>query len=789
MNIEPVNHVAGGSGSTSAGLRNWLDTKKKRVNSIYSHSTSYKKPRNPKVGISVIDSSAGLLGLANIGDVDDKFLKSWDSKIKSKVSSIDSLLDLENMKNTVAEEISYPNLDISVIDDIKNDIMFRKMCTCTYVLDLSPKTPLFDVLSGNENMVALLSPKFKDSNQLPSIKSRVSNKRNFEPVKSFTLDIELLALPGKSVSNKLIAIKKIFYRVDGFGEVLTLSKFPRIVRASFTSEFSINKTKKLAICEKIIVNNDLRKVNNHSNQKVIIKEISVDLFRSAIESVFAKFGKIQALVKFELSEVASSDSVQVALAIKDKQFWVFRDQHKTLLYTLPVGITAYNLSGLLDSYDGKTCFIGHNSSFYVHDKCVVICFADETSKLAAIRSVSQVVTDQDRVCLAGIYKKKQASIARLISFGGKTWAQVAGELLADQVSGILVKLGSLELVLLAAASDVSPPKVSVTVAPGLDSDMVLDGELTVSISSPLVVNNTATTISPSSSKVLTTKVGGLESKMVALEVLVEFVLEKLDHLCSVWKIATCNIRDMNNSVKQYDIICWHKESNNLISIVTEIKLKGKICPWIMNKFNGFQVFTSGLNSGHMGFGIVIVMDISLTRHECKISEVPGRLLSIKLLFKNKLSVSILGLYAGASSVAWFFQAGKINSLIAKTVNKSSFIVLDDATSVNAEMFANEFATTVKLSDLDVMYAEEACVKAAINKRIESFESDKNHTIRSVLECPFHKVVLDYLVPLEYVFNDAFSGVMCPVGVDKLLGMVSNFPEDKAAGLSGISNEL
>ncbi|KAG9286461.1 hypothetical protein G9A89_014627 [Geosiphon pyriformis] len=97
--------------------------------------------------------------------------------------------------------------------------------------------------------------------------------------------------------------------------------------------------------------------------------------------------------------------------------------------------------------------------------------------------------------------------------------------------------------------------------------------------------------------------------------------------------------------------------------------------------------------------------------------------------------------------------------------------------------------------------------------MESFELDKGYIIRSVLEYPFRKVVLDHLVvddkltrkcrvmsdisdewscqyrPLEYVFDDAFSGIMCSVDVDELLGVVSNLPEGKAAGLSGILNEL
>ncbi|KAG9288344.1 hypothetical protein G9A89_021375 [Geosiphon pyriformis] len=115
--------------------------------------------------------------------------------------------------------------------------------------------------------------------------------------------------------------------------------------------------------------------------------------------------------------------------------------------------------------------------------------------------------------------------------------------------------------------------------------------------------------------------------------------------------------------------------DNLVSIFTESKLKEKVCLWLADKFDGVRVFTSGLNSGSSGAGMLIVVNSSLAKHICKISEVPGRLLSIKLLFKNKLSVSILGLYAGMSPVAWFFQAGEINSLIAKAINESSFVIL------------------------------------------------------------------------------------------------------------------
>ncbi|KAG9286456.1 hypothetical protein G9A89_014622 [Geosiphon pyriformis] len=490
--------------STSAELRTQSNNKKKvHVESVYSYGLLYKKSKTLGTIDGVVDSLTGPVSgnVLQAGNLKQKM--SWGSEVESKDASVKKVSDLENIGNMI------------------------------YVLKQPLKKPSFNVMSD-----------------LLSAKSHGLKKRSFEPVKSFVLNIEIAAISEKNV---------------------------KIIRSSFISELSLNKTKELVICEKILVNNDVRKLGIYSNQKIIVKKISIDLLRSAQK----------ALIEFDLSEVVSSvvskwsvlmgkNSVQVALAVKDKQFWVLRNQHRALFYTLPVGTTVYDLSGLLNSYSEKICFIGHNPSSYVHDRCAVICFADETSKLAAIR-FKWMVTDQDQVCLAGIYKKKQAFIVHPVSFSGKTWAQVAGgfsfhvaplvsfgaissfaaknslfastlpdtynlyghlaflecslELLANQISGILVKLGSLKLVSLAVASGVSLSKVPVTVVSDLDSDMILDGKYMVYTPSLLVVNDTATTISPSSSKVLTTKVSGLESKIVALEVSVESVLEKLDYLC------------------------------------------------------------------------------------------------------------------------------------------------------------------------------------------------------------------------------------------------------------------
>ncbi|KAG9288967.1 hypothetical protein G9A89_015516 [Geosiphon pyriformis] len=118
---------------------------------------------------------------------------------------------------------------------------------------------------------------------------------------------------------------------------------------------------------------------------------------------------------------------------------------------------------------------------------------------------------------------------------------------------------------------------------------------------------------------------------------------------------------MNNSAKQEDIIHWHKNMGNVISV-------------IMNKFDGIQVFTSGLESGYLGAGVTIIMNASLAKHVCKVSEVFGRLISVKLIFKNKLSVTVLGLYTDIILKKRLVHSHVVNLMVAEALNSSTFVI-------------------------------------------------------------------------------------------------------------------
>ncbi|KAG9285703.1 hypothetical protein G9A89_002270 [Geosiphon pyriformis] len=375
-----------------------------------------------------------------------------------------------------------------------------------------------------------------------------------------------------------------------------------------------------------------------------------------------------------------------------------------------------------------------------------------------------VVTSQDQICLANIYRKKHVPITHPVSFGGKTWAQITSNspfcvtsLVASGVglildvkpllmaSGIVKKLSFIELVPLTSPSCVFPLAVSTPVGSVGDSDMALDGGLTLFVSSFSGANKSTVVLSSSSSKVLTSKVG-LESKMSALEASIGSVLVRLDLLCSNSSI--------NVPAKQADIVHWHVSSGNMVFFVTKTKLRSSAGPWIKDKFDGIRIFTSGLDVGHLGTGIAVIMNNSLARHVSKVDEIPGQVVSVQLLFKSKFSVTVLGLYAGAS---------EINSIIVKTVNTSTFIILggDFNKSRSGRSASFRFCLGLGLHN-------SRGVKKTINYIL-------------VGENLFFTVAKHCIGPVSEFFDTDHSAIMVLVGLGGLLDLVGDLFSDAKAG--------
>ncbi|KAG9299548.1 hypothetical protein G9A89_020719 [Geosiphon pyriformis] len=406
---------------------------------------------------------------------------------------------------------------------------------------------------------------------------------------------------------------------------------------------------------------------------------------------------------------------------------------RALLFTLPIEMMVHDLETLLEKSGGKICIINRSLKTGNRIHCAVIGFEfnnnlESTFHIEPIfgrfdhsalecdipvvfpsgppRTFKKIASDEHCLQLAKLYEKKGVLISYPIAFGGKFWAQVVSfvgpsngphfssgssasfplsdasgsnigsplisdnnsslnahlailecslELLMDRVSGILKKLSDMKLVLMVTFFSVFSLVTSPSLVLHLDVDMTVD-DMSLASAPPLsAVDDVIHGFSSSFSKILASKVSKLESKMVSFEVLIGSVLERLDCLCSS-AVATCNVRGMNNPAKQENIVRWHKDIDNLVSIFMETKLKNKACPWLVDKFDDVCVFSSGLNSGYVGADVAIVINRFLAKYVYKISE-------------NKLLVSILELYAGASLATQFSQANEINSLIAKTINE------------------------------------------------------------------------------------------------------------------------
>ncbi|KAG9298626.1 hypothetical protein G9A89_012694 [Geosiphon pyriformis] len=923
-----------------------------------------------------------------------------------------------------------------------------------------------DFLDDNNNDDVLLDALLVFS---PPLKNLV----NVSVRKLFALDLDLKAVEENLAQEKFKKIRSLFSGINGFGGASTPSKFSEIIRAIFTSESGLMKANEKATGVNILVNTDFKRSAGHSDRAVVLKEIPVGTSAEAVHAALSEFRIIKSikmqlqsdhadLVAAKWSILIGKDAVWVARSNLDKESWDTRDQHRALLYTLLMEMTAHDIWDFIGSVGGKTCVIDHHPIMYARARCAVICF-DSAELLDAIvgttpvlrgtnlhwfcfvsakcaksiggrissgLSSHRVLSDTDKSKLAAIYAKRSAPVVYRVSFSGLSWAKVASGSSFLFLSGrnASVKSGSSSEMVPSLPVSMKVNNRFAALEHSLASLAEQMGKLAkrLNVLGPMVSQPSPgcqPLVTPSSQNqgvdiVMGESSGAATSGEIVVGVVsfdVSLVSKLEDSMkCLMETVLGLSAKvdsfgtSMNNLAKQNDVIHWHMEKNNLVSIFTESKLKGKIRPWI--------VFTFGLESRYLGAGVAVVMNSSLARHVYKVSEMPGRLLSIKLLFKNKLSVFILGLYAGAFLAVWFSQAGKVNSLIAKAVNKSFFIILGgdfnknsshkcasfkkcldlglvnalggsfygklptwsnswgitkmidfmfvssnlvnaivscdvfgigeyfdtdhqtvsvlvswvydykgandvkwakfkDDTVANAAMFHDDFLAARVCSDLDLMWVafhrvmclsaeavfkkkwfkeydknfskdsskfhklelfvsklvkafhmdsaekftfllgrwkgldlvnasavkslflsgshfnairsvlskvkksyhaskmleadrvRESQIRSAIDKRMESFELDKDHTIRSVLEHSFCKVILNHLVvddelvlepalvkakvdaSLEYVFDDAFSGVISLIDFDEMSSVVSNLPDGKAAGLSGISNEL
>ncbi|KAG9285160.1 hypothetical protein G9A89_004375 [Geosiphon pyriformis] len=406
--------------------------------------------------------------------------------------------------------------------------------------------------------------------------------------KSFGLDIDLVAIAEKSFQKKLSFIRKIFSSVNSFGGASTPSKFGEIIRVTFTLEKAMMAAGKLANDHSIVVNTNLKcSVNNHTNWAIVLKKISVE---TSIETVHAAVSVIieledqsqAALLAVEWSILIGKDAVCVIRADINKQTWDIKDKFRTLLYTLLIGTMAYDLWDFIG-------FVGHSS---------LVC--KSAGAFSISKSKRALFSAQDKFRLAKIYKKKSAPVSRPLAFGGKTWVNVVGKFSFHAPSDSPFLLGSIN----------SSKPISLV---GSVLEICL-----VSIENSLIN--------------FTEQISELTKRLNSLIL----VVSQSSSRCELPVTPLSQIQEKDTVMRVGSGKVTSDETVMIVDLLASshvVKLE-KMLEGLFKSVLSLSVFTSGLNSGYLGAGVVIIMNFSLARH-----------------------------------------ADVINSLITRAVNESSFVVL------------------------------------------------------------------------------------------------------------------
>ncbi|KAG9291577.1 hypothetical protein G9A89_021996 [Geosiphon pyriformis] len=479
--------------------------------------------------------------------------------------------------------------------------------------------------------------------------------------KFFALDIRLDKVVEKSSQEKLMIVRRLFSKVNGFRGASTPSKFSEIIHASFTSEASLMQAMEKAKTVNILVNTDLKKSTSHSDQAVVVKEIPVGILAETQKAVVEFEQSDQAnLVTDKWSILIEKDAVCVARADFDKETWNKRNHHRALLYILPMGTNAHDIWNFLHMLrsDVLVCFNSTKSlnaamgtilvlrstnlrwSSLVSARCAkceklghISLNCAESGKVSPGGSFHRVLSDADKSRLAAIYAKQSALVTHPVSFGGLSWVKITsgsssfslfGQVVSVNVGFFLEMKPSLlvvteindrfaalecSLASLAEYVDMLAKKLETLESTNQGVDIVMNKDSSVAAGGETVAEAVVFDSSV---------IRKMEDTLKNLAITVMGLLAKINN--AGLKVATCNVRGMNNPVKQDNIVHWHKDMNNLISIFMETKLKRKIHSWIVKKFEGICVFTSWLDSGYLESGIAVVMNNSLARHVCKISK-------------------------------------------------------------------------------------------------------------------------------------------------------------------------
>ncbi|KAG9303435.1 hypothetical protein G9A89_013761 [Geosiphon pyriformis] len=648
----------------------------------------------------------------------------------------------------------------------------------------------------------------RNPNQMPKNLHIMTKKVLEKPLGVIDYDIDLMAIAGKFSQKKLSFIRKIFLSMNGFERASTPSKFGGIIRATFTLEKAMMTAEKLANDHSVVINTNFKHpVNNCTNRAIVMKKIPVGTSIEAVHAAMSEFGLIKTLL-YTLPVGTNAHDLWDFIGLVGEKTCVINHNPVSYTHACYVTVCFGSESDLVSAMAATPVIkeIGLHWSHLSLALCSVCSLLGHTSLNCVLVKVGSTLRSRkaplfawDQVRLVTIYAWKSTPISRPLAFSGKTWASVVGASLEHSSHGAGSLFGSDNVGKPLPSVVNNLEKYLVNIESGLISFTRQIGVLAkrldllvLAVFQPSPGCQLSVTL-PSQNQgedivmgVGSSKTIGDETTTVNATVKDLFASPYVAKLENMLKGLTALVL----SLSAY----FDGDMNNLVSIFTETKLKNKVCLWMATKFGGVQVFSSGLNSGYVGAGVAIVINNSLAKHVYKVSEVSvdrsvtdvlehfdtdHKAVTVFVGLRSFLDVYFSSLHKQANKDCWKFDV--------KGADDLKWCKFKAALAANATVLLDAFDVAQRFSDLDGLLdpmsalemkslflsgssfdvvrsvlakirkfyhsskllksqqAEESHIKQAIDSRMESFESNKSHTIKSVLEHSFRKVVLDHLI--------------------------------------------
>ena len=182
---------------------------------------------------------------------------------------------------------------------------------------------------------------------------------------------------------------------------------------------------------------------------------------------------------------------------------------------------------------------------------------------------------------------------------------------------------------------------------------------------------------------------------------------------TTWKIATLNVKEINDTSKFDDIMEWITEKNIDATILTETKINHINANFKIKKYQknykSLWTLDDGAPKG-TGVGIIIKKN-TIGKHIFKKDILNGRAINIRLKLKGKIDISITGTY-GPADHADRETKDRVISFIDKHIltspNKHNIVAGD--LNEDPEHHTNtpilDLLTSNQLSDIPVQNDEE-----------------------------------------------------------------------------------